>query len=147
VATNRPVRTAALILGAALALAGCGVDSGTDAVASSTTAAPATSTSAPRTTAPDTTAGSTSPETTSTTAPSGSSTTLPGILGSQTYDEFVQGFVDSGLTKTQATCLADAFIQLYGSGDPSSFDTGALLSLYSGCGLSASDIPDSTPGG
>lgn len=150
-----PLRRATIAIMAvvALTLAGCGV-SGSDASSDATVpSAPATvttpdgpaTTEAPSdTTAADPSAPDSSPATTEPSTPG----SLPGGVDEKSLrDSFIQGFEAAGLTKEQATCLANAYIDKVGVGTGATPDYSQILDLFGQCTIDPADLGGGTPGG
>lgn len=140
--------TLATIGVAVLALAACGVSSSD---ASSDTTAPGAPTTVTAPGVPDTTdapSGTTEPGSTSdTTEPGGTAGTLPsGVDEKQLRDSFASGFEAAGLSKKQAECLADAYIDKVGIGTDASPDYSQILDLFGECDIDPSDLGGAAPG-
>jgi len=154
---TKPARTFPPLLAAcavALLLAGCGVKAQSDS--SSDTTLPKVdipSTTSARTETTEGTTDTTEPEETTTTRAStpttrsGSGTTLPAGLEDTFRDQLEQGFKTAGLTDAQAKCLADGYLEKYGTDVGSSSDTTKMLSLFTECGVTPSDLGGLGSGG
>ncbi|MCU1454804.1 MAG: hypothetical protein JWN46_2950 [Acidimicrobiales bacterium] len=126
-----------------LALAGCGVKTGSTASSqASTTSVPTTtgatdSTTTARTTEPTTSGGESGPGSTAEvpTTPPGTRTISP-----QVEQAIVDAYVRLGLTRTQATCLAHGFLDAFGGDMSKITDFSAINALLAKCQVSITDF-------
>ena len=117
--TYSPLLLAAVL---ALATAGCGVKTSSEAATPTVTAPPASSTT-------------TTPETERSTIPN-----LPAGTEEIFRDQLITSFEAGGLTRKQASCLADAYLKRFGTDVSSAGDRTAVLDLLSSCDISPTDF-------
>ena len=130
--TYSPLLIAAVL---ALAAAGCGVKTTSDATTPTVTAPPDSSDT---TVAPETT---TTTETTDTTETERSTVpNLPPGTEKIFRDQLIVSFEAGGLTGKQASCLADAYLKRFGTDVRSAGDRSVVLDLLSSCDISPTDF-------
>ncbi|MCU1498650.1 MAG: hypothetical protein JWM47_2603 [Acidimicrobiales bacterium] len=140
--TKRRSTSFLLAIGVVLAFtAGCGVTSTSDAsgtIGDATAATDATTTTDAATTttqAPDaTTEPDSQPDRTIGTV------SIPPDMLEPVREQLELGFKAAGLTDDQARCLADAYIEDFGTDLGAAADTATMLDLFTTCDISPSDL-------
>lgn len=139
----------------ALAAVGCGVKASNDAGSASANAeavVPTTEASdrgddggAQPAEPTDTTTGpGGGPETT---APDEMSTLPPGFDEEALKEQIALGFESAGLTPEQADCLAEAYVDEYGTDTSAAGDFDAIFEILAGCDVSPTDLAGGGDGG
>lgn len=140
----------------AVSLAGCGVKATTPTAAKVDTgggsSSPTTQATAPTTAPPVSTDGS-SPDTSESppsTAGDGTGSSIPSLGAGELATakaQIISAYEQAGLSKTQATCLADKLVDKFGSGANPATDYSSILSLLGDCHISLSQLGGFNPGG
>lgn len=155
--TARIARPRALLLASVLALAaaGCGVETASDGASSpsptaadtsgsdTTEATPSPSDTTDESAPDDTTEDTTDDTATDETVPDDELTVpeVPEGFDEDTFrDSLALGFESAGLTEEQAQCVADGYIEEFGTDTGSATDYTAMLDLFTACDVDLMDL-------
>jgi len=81
------------------------------------------------------------------TVPNEMSTLPPSLDEEALKDQIALGFESAGLTPEQADCLADAYVDEYGTDTSAAGDFDAIFDILAGCDVSPTDLAGGGAGG
>jgi len=152
--TRRPLLAVLVSSLWALAVVGCGVEVSNDAGSASANAEAVVPTT--ERIDPDDGGGAEPAEPTDTgpddtvaddTVPNEMSTLPPSLDEEALKDQIALGFESAGLTPEQADCLADAYVDEYGTDTSAAGDFDAIFDILAGCDVSPTDLAGGGAGG